>query len=66
MKQADLWNMLKEPPVSVYTSIVLVSPDRLSPAASSSAMKTAEDTEDPDNPEGDNQLEYSNSSTGQI
>jgi hypothetical protein len=30
-------------------------------------MKTAEDTEDPDNPEGDNQMEYSSDScTAQV
>jgi hypothetical protein len=54
MKQAISGTCSGRPPKSVCTSIVLVYPDRLSPAATSSAMKIAENTEDPDNPKGDN------------
>jgi hypothetical protein len=44
---------------SVCTSIVLVSPGHLPRTPSSSAMKTpVNPEEDPDNPEGDNQMEY--------
>jgi hypothetical protein len=55
--------MLIKASKSVCISIVVVSPDTLSPSPTSSAMKTPGNTEeDPDDPEsgdGDIQMEYS-------
>jgi hypothetical protein len=65
MKQADGTNLFRKSSKSACTSTVVVSPDPLSPAPStSSTVKTPENTEeDPDDPEpadeGDIQMEYS-------
>jgi hypothetical protein len=65
VKQADLKEMFKKASKSVCISTVVLSPDPLSPASStSSAVKTPESTEeDSDDPEpadeGDIQMDYS-------
>jgi biotin carboxyl carrier protein len=64
IKHADLRHMFKKASNSVCTSTVAVSGDPLSPAPTSSAMKTPESTEkdisDPETAdEGDIQMEYS-------
>jgi hypothetical protein len=63
MKQADLMDIFKKASNSVCTCTIVVSPYPWSPTPStSSAIKTPENTEDPDDPEpadgGDTQTEY--------
>ena len=64
MKEADVRGTLKNASKGVCTSTFVISPDPLSSIPpTSSAIKTAEDVEeDPNNPEGDSDMEYSSDS----
>jgi hypothetical protein len=61
MKQPDLRNMFNKASKSICTSSVVASPDPLSPAPISLAMKTQENIEEDREPAdgGDIQMEYS-------
>jgi len=61
VKQVDIRGIFNNASKNVYTSTFMMLLDPLSSTpTTSSATKTAEDTEeDPDNPEGNNQMEYS-------
>jgi hypothetical protein len=57
LSELDLGDMFRQASKIIYTLTVVVSPDPMSPApSSSSALKTPESTEE--DPDGDNQMEY--------